>query len=60
MAGGGSHMNEQIYHDSYPPLLNDTNIGRHLVDGFVEALLGHHKNLCKELQQFFIANLLRN
>ena len=52
--------NDQMYHGGYPPLLSDINIGKHVVDGFVEALLGHHKHVCKELQQFFIANLLCN
>ena len=54
-----THMHDQIYHSGYPPLLSDINIGKHLVDGFVYTLLGHHKYVCKELQEFIIANLLR-
>ena len=54
------HINDQIYHGGYSPLLIDININKHLFDGCIEVLLGYHKHECNELQPFFIANLLRH
>ena len=51
---GWAHTNDQVYHGSYLSLLSDINTEKHLVDGFVKALLGHHTYVCKELQYILL------
>ena len=43
---GWTYINNQIYQSVYLPLLSDINTDKQLIDFFVDALLGHHRNMC--------------